>query len=359
VKKSDKIIIIFYIFLAFSYVSFLLISGDGIENNPFQSITPKKLTDFSTNQSITVNSKTLFDAMSNIENFPNIIPQNIISVNILNKTDSIIFAEEEFIESNIRSKLLVKHTIKPYSEHIIEILDGDAKGTVITQSFEEINSQTILNTQVHLEVKGILSIISYFPESNLVHAINTVNSNFIEYVQRDKYEKKVDQIYLEILNRTSDKEGLTHFSELLRNDQISEDEIRSILLSSNERLLLTSKSDNELSVETKEVINDLYNKILLRDADPVGMAHFGKLLETGKTPNEIRTLLIESEEGKHIFIFHPVRGEIKILYRELFDRPATDYELDYYHKMIDNNTMTIDDIRTELKKSEEHTNQKN
>ena len=117
--------------------------------------------------------------MANVENFPNILPENVVSVNILNKTDNEIIAEEELFEAGIKTKLLVKHTIKPYSEHIIEIIDGDAEGTKITQYFESSGSQTKLTTNVDLNVKGATSLIAFLPEANLVHAINTVISLFV------------------------------------------------------------------------------------------------------------------------------------------------------------------------------------
>jgi len=357
-NKSDKIIVFFYIVLAFSYFSYVLISSEGLENNPFQSVTPTKTTDFETNQLIDIKKEIIFNEMANIENFPNIFPQNVVSVKILNKTDNVIIAEEELTELGIRITLLVKHTIEPYNKHTIEIIDGDAKGTTITQSFEEVNSQTNLNTKVHLDVKGVLSLIPYLPESNFIHAINTVNSHFIDYSKRDIYDDKVDLLYLEILNRTADAEGLTHYSELLRNGQITEDELRFTLLNSEERILMEMKSIDELSDETKNTINDLYEKILLREADPEGLKYFGNLLENGTTSDEIRVILLESDEGKNMSLFNLDRIQIKFLYRDLFDRVANDAEINYYHKMIDDGLMTIEDVKKELEESEEYKNLK-
>ena len=141
-----------------------------------------------------------------------------------------IIAEEELFEAGIKTKLLVKHTIKPYSEHIIEIIDGDAEGTKITQYFESVDSQTKLTTKVSLNVKGVTSIIAFLPEANLVHAMNTVISHFVEYSKYDVYEITVDAIYQEILDRQADEESLLHFSTLLRDGQITEQDIRFALL---------------------------------------------------------------------------------------------------------------------------------
>ena len=357
-KKFDKIIIFFYIMLAFSYFSYIVVSSDGIESNPFQSVTPKKITDFETNQLIDIKKEILFEEMSNIENFPTIFPQNILDVKIKSHTNNVIIAEEELHESGIHVKLLVKHTIESPNTHTIEILDSDAKGTIIIQTFEDVNSKTNLNTKVHLNVKGVLSVISYLPESNLIHAINTINSNFVEYSKRDMYENNVNLLYQEILNRSADAEGLSYFSKLLRNNEITENDIRIALLSSDEKISLTLKSVDELNIETKNIINDLYNKILLRDTDIDGLKYFGTLLETGTTSDQIRTILLESDEGRDVSIFHPIRNEIQFLYSETLDREPDISELNHYHKMIDNRMMTIQDIKIELEQFSEFINLK-
>ena len=356
-NKSNKIIVFFYIFLAISFSFFVIFSSEGLENNPFQSVTPKKITDFETNVLIDIPKQIIFNEMTNMENYPNILPQNVLNVKILSQTNNVIIAEEELSEAGINVKLLVKHTIQSPDKHIIEIIDGDAKGTTITQSFESVNSQTNLNTTVHLDVKGLLSLVQYLPESNLIHAINTVNSTFIDYSIRDIYERQVDAIYQEILDRPVDPEGLTYFSDLLRNKQINENEIRSALLISDE-YTIKIKSIDELSMETKNIINNLYQNILLRDADPAGLKHFGNLLESGTSSDEIRILFLESDEGNDMLVHHPVRSEIKFLYSELFDRKPDISELNYYHKMIDDEIMTIEDIETELKQSKEFLNLK-
>jgi len=357
-NKTDKIIVAFYVLLAFSYGTFVFVSSAELTDNAI-SILPKKVTDFETSRLVDINKEEIFDVMANVENFPNILPGNINHVKILNKSDGVIIAEEELIEAGIKSKLLVRHTIKPYDEHIIEIIDGDAKGTVITQLFESVGSQTNLITRVHLNVSGISSIIAYFPESNLIHAVNTVISHFVDYSKRDIIDNKVDAIYHEILHRPADKVGLSYYSELMRSGQMTEDELRTTLSNSDEALSMNMKPIDELSNSTKITINNLYEKTLLRKADPKGMMYYGNLLEQGTSPDEIRTMLLESEEGQHVSFSNPIRSEIKTLYYKILNRVATDTEVDYYHKMIDDGLMTLDDVKKEIEQSAEYKNLQN
>ena len=82
-RKTDKIVVCFFIFLACAYLVFVISSSEGLEDNVFEPVTPKKTTDFTTNQLVDIETKRLFDIMTDIENYPNIFPQNISRVTIL------------------------------------------------------------------------------------------------------------------------------------------------------------------------------------------------------------------------------------------------------------------------------------
>ena len=341
-NKTDKIILIFYIFLASSFGLYVFTYDVGLEESLLEVVTPKKITEFETSRLVDIPNNRIFNVMANVENFPNILPENVVSVNILDKTDNEIIAEEELFEAGIKTKLLVKHTIKPYSEHIIEIIDGDAEGTKITQYFESVDSQTKLTTNVNLKVKGVTSIIAFVPETNLVHAINTVISHFVQYSKYNVYEITVNSIYKEILDRQADEESLSHFSSLLRDGQITEQDLRFALLNSEERVF-KQKTIDELNGETINVINDLYEKILLREADPEGLAYFGSLFESGVTSDKIRAMLLESDEGKNISFNHPVRSKIITVFALIFDTSPDNSYVDHYQKMIDDGLMPFPD----------------
>jgi ribosome-associated toxin RatA of RatAB toxin-antitoxin module len=350
--RSDKFITLFYVILGVSFFIFILNSTDDLGDNII-SVLPTKTTDFEIRSIIDVDKKTLFDLMANIEIYPNILSKNISNIHILNQTDNEIIAEEEFKELGIKTKLIVKHTLTPYDKHVMEVIDGDAKGTIITQLFNDFESGTELTTQVHLNLIGANSIISYLPKSNLIHATNTVISSFVEYSKRDIFENKVNLLYIEILHRPADVDGLLHFSSLLKSGKISEDDLREELLNSPERKTMDFKSVNELNDQTKKTIDDLYEKILLRKADSIGMHHFGNLLEHGMSTDEIRNELLLSDEGKNISVFHPIRTDIKRLIVTIYDRSATFDEINYYHKLVDNGTMNLSDIENELKQTKD------
>lgn len=132
---------------------------------------------------VDVNKEKIFNVMASIEDYPKILPKNYVSVSIINRTDNTVYAEEEVTERGIKTKLLVKHSIFPYEKHILEVVSGDAQGTIITETYEEIGSSTKLTTDIEMHLRGILMSFSFLAQSNLEHAMDTVITSFVEYAK--------------------------------------------------------------------------------------------------------------------------------------------------------------------------------
>ena len=133
---------------------------------------------------VDIKQKDIFNTMAKINDYPKILPGNYVSVNIINQTNNTIYAEEEVAEIGIKTKMLVRHTIIPYDKHVLEVLNGDANGTKITEVFEGNGSTTKLTTSVNLHLHGILSPLGSLPKSNLEHAMDTIITSFVEYTKR-------------------------------------------------------------------------------------------------------------------------------------------------------------------------------
>lgn len=139
---------------------------------------------------VIIEDRKIFDLMTNVDKYPQILPGSFLSVNIINKTSSTIFAEEEVTEAGIRSKLLVKHLISPYNTHTLEVMSGDAKGTIVTVTYDKIsNSSTKITTDIKLTLHGPLSYFISLTDNNITHAIKTVIYDFVNYAQKTKNEK--------------------------------------------------------------------------------------------------------------------------------------------------------------------------
>ena len=306
-EKSKKKKIVVYIILAIligSTITYLDLSKVDRSDVPANLYPDRKVEKITFVNKFEISKEKIFESITDISTYPYVLPRNVISVNILEQSENEIVAEEKFIELGIKVNLKVKHTILPYEQHIIEIIEGDASGTKIIQTFEEENNLTIITTDVDLNLKGLLSPFGFLPRGNMESAINTALSSFVEYSQRfDDESKIIDNLYREILHRPVDLEGLQYYSLLLQEEKITVDEIREALKNSEEfktQLLPDEvKTLDELSENSKKQVNDLYFEILGREADPEGLQHFGSLIEIGKmTTEELRNALLNSTEYK-------------------------------------------------------------
>ena len=111
--KSDKIVIIFYVFLAISFGTAIFYIDSTYETTSLPNIIPEPVTELEITKIVGVNQEEAFLIMTDIKNYPKMLPKNIISVNIINQIDNNVLVEYEVIEHGIRTKLLTNHTMYP------------------------------------------------------------------------------------------------------------------------------------------------------------------------------------------------------------------------------------------------------
>jgi hypothetical protein len=132
-----------------------------------------------------VEKEIIFSTIANVEKYPEIFNGKVKSVIILNQTENIIYSKNTFQHDNIETELTIKHSLIPYNSQIIEIVEGDAKGTILNLTFEENNNSTkiIVDTEIHLT--GILKPIGLALQlSNNVmeKTTNKILNQFVNYV---------------------------------------------------------------------------------------------------------------------------------------------------------------------------------
>ena len=299
----DKTRMIFLTCFSVIIISTVLYLDSSIDRSGLPDISPKLISEISFSKTVDVDKQKIFNIMADVENYSRILPRNIVSVNILEQTQNELLVEETIVEIGITSKLLVKHTLLPYEQHIIEIMDGDAKGTKIIQKFETIGNKTKLSTNAKFTFNGVLIPFRFLPETQLIHSMDSIISNFVIYSNdfNTNSETIVDDLYREILLRPSDPIGLQHYASLLENKEITIDQLRQELLDSEEYLGFFRhdeiKTLDELDPNIKKIVDDLYREILLRPADPIGLQHYSSLLENNDiTIDQLRQELLDSEE---------------------------------------------------------------
>ena len=302
-KKNDKYLLVFYALLIVGISIGVMYFDSSLEKpvGPLK-IVPNPLSNVTVTEMVDVETEKIFTIMADVENYPHVLPKNVLSVNKLEETNSSLVYEMTVQEKGFETTLLVRHDLFPYDEQILTVIDGDAENTVIHQKFQKQGNSTKLITDIEINLSGILSPFQYIPQTNFNHAMGTVLVSFAEYAtEKTKNERIVDDLYREILKRPADQEGLDYFTALLEKNEITPELIKLALYASEEYLVslpIELKDVDELTDETKNTINELYEITLRRGADTEGMQHFGSLLEgdRGVTELYIITELLKSDE---------------------------------------------------------------
>ena len=161
-----------------------------------------------------------------------------------------------------------------------------------------------ITTDVELDLKGIFSFVGFLPTSSIQHAVDTTIDEFAIFAAKklDLSEKEfaIELLYREVLLRQPDTKGVKFYVQMLE-EGMTIDDIKKLLMESDEYqnrfIEIGISSIDELNPETIKTIDDLYLEILGRSADLHGMLYYGPLLENNIiTIEELRQELLDSEE---------------------------------------------------------------
>ena len=359
-NKNNKIFVIFY-FILFVGVLGTILSIDSTLDRPYGPINlaPSQLSTISYSKVFDVDKEIIFNTFADFEKYPLILPNNILFIN--NISEKLSIYNISLTEKNIKTNLTVEHILEPYDKQVIKITDGDAQGTTITQTFESIGNGTKILIDVDLKTRGVLTPFTFLPQHNVNHAIDTIVTTFVDYSTRSytQNETIIDDLYREILQRPVDSQGLKNFSLLLDDENMSVDEIRNILINSEEYasnfLPPDLKDVSEINIKTKDFINDVYDITIRRDADPQGLQYFGSALENNKMSkkdiiiellysNEFKSLPVETRELRETYASNPSWQIVNQTYNEIHSKYPTTKVIRSYGIFFERGDLTLKEI---------------
>ena len=145
--------------------------------------------------------------------------------------------------SDISSRLHEKHVVNTQTSSSNDILVSEKEFyhntyAKIHEYAESDNKIQNIQKKIRKQEKRIKELVN---ETESLQRKNTALSSFIDHdkVLDTSSKKIVNELYLEILHRDADREGLTHFSTLLEKKKITIDDLRKTLLDSDEHRMLT------------------------------------------------------------------------------------------------------------------------
>ena len=113
---------------------------------------------FSLEKTVHAKRETVYERLSNYENYEKLVPQHFPSVRVRSVRGNISVVEEHMNLGDRELVIMAKHVTKEPVLHEIFVIGGDAKGTHIKQQFIEISDGTKIIVDVDFKLKGKMKI---------------------------------------------------------------------------------------------------------------------------------------------------------------------------------------------------------
>jgi len=120
----------------------------------------------------------VFSIMTDFENLPSKLPQIFKSVKIISREGNSLVTEEFVKMAGREIAQKVKHVIQPTEKHEVFILEGDAKGSHIVESYEETSEGTKIIVEGDFKLAGNLNLLGFFAKGKIEKSINEVMDEF-------------------------------------------------------------------------------------------------------------------------------------------------------------------------------------
>jgi coenzyme Q-binding protein COQ10 len=117
---------------------------------------------FSLEKIVNAKKETVYEILSNYENYQKLIPQHFPFVRVRSVRGNVSVVEEHMNLGDRELLIMAKHVIEEPVLHEVFIIGGDAKGSHIKQQFIEVSEGTKIIIDVDLKLKGKMKMSSMF-----------------------------------------------------------------------------------------------------------------------------------------------------------------------------------------------------
>jgi len=138
---------------------------------------------FSLEKTVHAKRETVYEILSNYENYQKLIPQHFPSVRVRSVRENISVVEEHMNLGDKELVIMAKHVTEKPVLHEIFVIGGDAKGSRIKQQFIEISEGTKIIVDVDLKLKGKMKMSSMFGKNKFEEDYSKILDDFIKIAE--------------------------------------------------------------------------------------------------------------------------------------------------------------------------------
>ncbi len=134
----------------------------------------------------------VFSIITDFENLPSKLPQIFKSIKIISRDDDSIITEESVRMAGRDITQKVRHVLYPSYKHEVFILEGDAKGSHIVETFKKTSRGTKIIVDGDFKLAGKLRLLGFIAKMKIEQNIREVMDEFDVLLMSDSIndEKK-------------------------------------------------------------------------------------------------------------------------------------------------------------------------
>ena len=138
---------------------------------------------FSLEKTVHAKRETVYERLSNYENYEKLVPQHFPSVRVRSVRGNISVVEEHMNLGDQELVIMAKHVTKEPVLHEVFVIGGDAKGTHIKQQFIEISDGTKIIVDVDFKLKGKMKISSMLGKNKIEQDYAKILDDFVKIAE--------------------------------------------------------------------------------------------------------------------------------------------------------------------------------
>ncbi len=138
---------------------------------------------FSLEKIVNAKKETVYEILSNYENYEKLIPQHFPSVRVRSVRGNISVVEEHMNLGDRELVIMAKHVTEEPVLHEVFVIGGDAKGSYIKQQFIEVLEGTKIIVDVDLKLKGKMKMSSMFGKNKFEEDYAKILDDFVKIAE--------------------------------------------------------------------------------------------------------------------------------------------------------------------------------
>ena len=138
---------------------------------------------FSLEKTVHAKRETVYERLSNYENYEKLVPQHFPSVRVRSVRGNVSVVEEHMNLGDQELVIMAKHVTKEPVLHEVFVIGGDAKGTHIKQQFIEISEGTKIIVDVDFKLKGKMKISSMLGKNKIEQDYAKILDDFVKIAE--------------------------------------------------------------------------------------------------------------------------------------------------------------------------------